>query len=244
MKLTNQTVLLTGATSGIGRHLAGKLHELGNQVIVCGRQPTLLAALAAQYPGLATYVCDVSDAAQCAAFVQWAIAQYPHLNVVINNAGLMQLFDLTEPVDLTKVTAEIATNLLAPIQLISLLTTQLQQQPAAAILNVTSGLAFTPLAAVPVYSATKAALHAFTVCLRYQLRDTAVKVFEIIPPAVDTNLGHADNYDRSNDHPLTVTAFVEALLQVLEHDVYEVGIGSAEGLRQQREALFDLLNPR
>lgn len=87
MNLTNQTVLLTGATSGIGQHLAGKLHELGNQVIACGRQPAPLAALAAQYPGLATYVCDVSDATQCAEFANWAMAQYPHLNVVINNAG-------------------------------------------------------------------------------------------------------------------------------------------------------------
>ena len=243
MKLSNQTVLLTGATSGIGRHLAGKLHELGNQVIVCGRQPEPLAALAAQYAGLATYVCDVSDPTQCAAFAHWATSTYPHLNVVINNAGLMQLFDLTQAVDLTKVTTEIATNLLAPIHLISLLSSHLQQQPTAAILNVTSGLAFTPLASVPVYSATKAALHAFTTCLRYQLRATAVKVFEIIPPAVDTNLGHADHYDRSNDHPLSVAAFVEAMLQVIESDTYEVGIGAAEGLRQQREALFELLNP-
>jgi uncharacterized oxidoreductase len=243
MKLTHQTVLLTGATSGIGRHLAGRLHELGNQVIVCGRQPEQLAELAAQYPGLATYVCDVSNATQCAAFAQWAATTYPQLNVLINNAGLMQLFDLTNAVDLSKVSAEIATNLLAPIHLISLLSNQLQQQPAAAILNVTSGLAFTPLASVPVYSATKAALHAFTVCLRYQLRETAVKVFEIIPPAVDTNLGHADKYDRSNDHPMPVAEFVEALLQVMERDAYEVGIGSAEGLRQQREALFSLLNP-
>ncbi|OUJ64874.1 SDR family oxidoreductase, partial [Hymenobacter crusticola] len=207
-----QTVLLTGATSGIGRHLAATLHALGNQVLVCARQPEPLAALATQYPGLATYVCDVSDPAQCAALAHWATRTYPHLNVVINNAGIMHLLDLTQALDLTKVSTEIATNLLAPIHLISLLTTHLQQQPTAAILNITSGLAFTPLAAVPVYSATKAALHAFTTCLRYQLRGTAVQVFEIIPPAVETNLGHADHYDRSHDHPLSVAAFVEAML--------------------------------
>lgn len=235
MHLTHQTILITGATSGIGLHLALQLHARNNQVIICGRRPAKLAELAAQYPGLGTYTCDVSEAAQREQLAVWVTATYPRLNVLVNNAGLMQLFDLKQPLDAQKVAAEVATNLLAPMHLGSLLGPHLQQQPTAAIVNVTSGLAFTPLATVPVYCATKAALHAFCLCLRYQLRHTSVKVFEIIPPAVDTNLGHADGYDRSQDQAMAVDHFTDHLLQVLAQDQYEVGIGAAAGLQQQRE---------
>lgn len=243
MHLTNQTVLLTGGTSGIGLHLALALLERGNQVIICGRRQDKLAELAAQHPGLVTYACDVSDAAQREQLAAWAIATYPSLNVLVNNAGLMQLFDLTEPLDNQRVTTEVTTNLVAPIHLGGLLVAHLQQQPTAAIVNVTSGLAFTPLATVPVYCATKAALHAYCLSLRYQLRHTAVKVFEIIPPAVRTELGNADGYDRSRDELMDPDEFTQEVLRVLAQDQYEVGIGMAEGLRQQREALFGALNP-
>jgi uncharacterized oxidoreductase len=243
MQLTNRTILLTGGTSGIGLHLALQLLHRGNQVIICGRRQDKLAALAAQHPGLLTYACDVSDAAQREQLAAWVTSAYPALDVVINNAGLMQLFDLRAPVDSQRLQQEVTTNLIAPIHLGGLLVEHLQRQPAAAIVNVTSGLAFTPLASVPVYSATKAGLHAFCLALRYQLRETPVQVFEIIPPAVSTELGHADGYDRSHDHAMDVVEFTDHVLRVLEQDQYEVGIGTAEGLRQQRDGLFSALNP-
>jgi uncharacterized oxidoreductase len=243
MELVNQTVLITGATSGIGLHLATRLHALGNTVIACGRRPERLAELAAQHPGLATYACDVREASQREALAAWAIAHYPGLTMLVNNAGIMQQYDLTQPLDVAKVTAEVTSNLIAPMHLGSLLTAHLQQQPAAAIVNVTSGLAFTPLATVPVYCATKAGLHSFCLSLRHQLRHTAVRVFEIVPPAVRTALGKEDHYDNSKDQTISVEEFVDEMLDVLRRDQYEVGIGMAEHLRQQREALFDAINP-
>lgn len=243
MNLSKQTILITGATSGIGLHLASKLYQLGNQLIACGRSQQLLDQLAAEHPGMATYRCDLTDEAQRRELAHWAIAQYPSLNIVINNAGIMQLVDLTQPVDSAKVMTELTTNLLAPIHLGNLFVEHLQRQPVAALVNVSSGLAFTPLASVPVYCATKAALHSFSVSQRYQLRDTSVRVFEIIPPAVGTNLGHQDHYDNSTDELMPMDEFIEAVIEALQADTYEAGIGPAEHLRQQREALFSLLNP-
>ncbi|MFD1873114.1 SDR family oxidoreductase [Hymenobacter bucti] len=243
MNLTNQTVLITGATSGIGLNLAIELHKLGNQVIICGRRQERLAELAAQHPGLATRVCDVSEAAQRESLAAWATATYPSLNVLVNNAGFMQLHDLTQALDSEKITAEITTDLIAPIHLGSLLAVHLAQQPTAAIINVTSGLAFTPLASMPVYCAAKAGLHSFCLSLRYQLRDTAVRVFEIVPPAVHTEFSQVGGYDISNDNAMNVNDFVQEVLRVLAQDQYEVGIGIAEGLRQQKDALFGALNP-
>jgi uncharacterized oxidoreductase len=243
MQLTQRTVLLTGGTSGIGLHLAQRLLAQDNHVIICGRRQDKLTELARQHPGLITYPCDISDAAQREQLAAWVTATYPTLDVLINNAGLMQLHDLTQPVDNERVTAEVLTNLVAPIHLSGLLVEHLQQQPTAAIINVTSGLAFTPLASVPVYCATKAGLHAFCLALRYQLRQTPVQVFEIIPPAIRTELGQADGYDNSQDQTLDVEAFTDQVLQVLAQDQYEVGIGLAEGLHQHRDALFSTLNP-
>lgn len=232
MTLSQQTILITGATSGIGLHLAIRLHQLGNQVIACGRNQQQLDNLNTEHAGMATHLCDITDEQQRHELATWATAHYPALNVVINNAGIMQLVDLTQPVDPAKVMTELTTNLLAPVHLGSLFVEHLQRQPIAALVNVTSGLAFTPLATVPVYCATKAAMHSFSVSQRHQLRDTSVRVFEIIPPAVKTNLGHQDNYDRSNDELMPMDDFIDAVIEALQTDTYEAGIGSAEYLRQ------------
>lgn len=242
MTLSQQTILITGATSGIGLHLAIRLHQLGNQVIACGRNQQQINDLATEHAGMATHLCDITDEQQRRELATWATAHYPALNVVINNAAIMQLVDLTQPVDPAKVMTELTTNLLAPIHLGGLFVEHLQRQPIAALVNVTSGLAFTPLATVPVYCATKAAMHSFSVSQRHQLRNTSVRVFEIIPPAVKTNLGHQDNYDRSNDELMPMDDFIDAVIEALQTDTYEAGIGSAEYLRQQRDALFGLLN--
>lgn len=243
MNLTNQTVLVTGATSGIGLHLAIRLHKMGNKVLICGRNQQRLDAIAAAYPGIHTYMCDVREVQERVALADWAIREHPDLNILVNNAGLMKLFDLTKDTDLDKVTEEINTNLIAPIHLTGLFTVHLQKQTQATIINVTSGLAFTPLASVPVYCATKAGLHSFTKSLRYQLKDTSVKVFEIIPPAVDTSLGKADGYEQAKESAMKLDDFINEVIQVLEQNTYEIGIGIAEGLHQQRDGLFSMLNP-
>ncbi|OZI05498.1 short-chain dehydrogenase [Siphonobacter sp. BAB-5385] len=243
MNLTQQTILITGATSGIGLHLAGRLHQMGNQVIACGRNQQQLDQLAAEHAGISTYLGDITDEQQRQELADWATTHYPTLNIVINNAGIMQQVDLTQPIDPAKVMTELVTNLLAPIHLGGLFVKHLQEQSVAALVNVSSGLAFTPLASVPVYCATKAAMHSFSVSQRHQLRDTSVRVFEIIPPAVGTNLGHQDNYDNSKDQLMPMDDFINAVIDALQTDTYEAAIGAAEYLRQQRDAVFSQINP-
>lgn len=243
MNLTQQTILITGATSGIGLHLARKLHQLGNQVIACGRNQEQLDQIAGEHDGMVTHLCDISDEQQRLDLASWATTHYPALNVVINNAGIMQTIDLTQSIDSARVLTEITTNLLAPIHLGSLFVEHLKQQSVAALVNVSSGLAFTPLASVPVYCATKAALHSFTLSQRYQLRNTSVRVFEVVPPAVGTNLGHQDQYDNSKDDLMPMDDFIDAVIDALQTDTYEAAIGAAEYLRQQRDTAFSQINP-
>ncbi|HWW24500.1 MAG TPA: SDR family oxidoreductase [Caulobacter sp.] len=196
MNITGNTILITGGGSGIGRALAEALHARGNQVIVAGRRESVLKETAAANPGMAWATLDVEDGAALAAFSAQVVKDHPRLNVVILNAGIMKAEDLkAEPFDLATVEATIATNLLGPIRLTAALLPHLRAQPKATIITVTSGLAFIPLAATPTYNATKAAIHSWTQSLRHQLRDTAVEVLELAPPAVATDLmpGHAEN---------------------------------------------------
>ncbi|UPK68497.1 SDR family oxidoreductase [Chitinophaga filiformis] len=242
MNLTNQTILITGGTSGIGYHLAVRLHENNNKVIICGRRKDRLSEISSAHPGIDTYVCDMEDADQRVMLAEWAINTHPSLNVLVNNAGILHYVDLTKPVDQQQLTAEVTTNLIAPIHLSGLMIAHLQKQENPAIMNVTSGLAFTPIANMPVYCATKAGMHAFTMSLRHQLKNTSIKVFEIIPPAVKTNLGKSDGNDDTGHDAMDVKEFVEQVLLVAEQDQYQKGIGIAEGLVAQRDALFDVIN--
>lgn len=196
MEMTGNTILITGGGSGIGRGLAEAFHKLGNKVIIAGRRADVLQQVAAANPGIATATLDVGDAADIARFAATLLAEHPDLNAVIHNAGIMQAEALAAE-DFTLDTAEatIAINLLGPLRLNAALLPHLLKQERAAVLTVSSGLAFVPLAATPTYSATKAAIHSFTQSLRHQLRDTKVEVIEIAPPAVATDLmpGHAEN---------------------------------------------------
>ncbi len=183
------TILITGGGSGIGCGLAEAFHKLGNHVIIAGRRRNVLDEVTAANPGMTSHVLDVSDPAKLNAFAADVVAKYPALNVLINMAGVSKPENLVEGADPSIVDDTIATNLVAPLQLTAALLPHLKQQSNAVIMNVTSGLAFIPLAMNPTYCATKAALHSWTLSLRYQLKKTGIEVLELAPPYVQTELG-------------------------------------------------------
>lgn len=194
MKSSGNTILITGGGTGIGRALAEALHALDNKVIIAGRRKEALDATTAANPGMASIQLDVEDPAAIRAFAHDVISAHPALNVLINNAGIMRAENLQKG-DLADAEAMITTNLLGPIRLIAALLPSLQKQPHSTIINVSSGLAFVPLAITPTYSATKAALHSYTQSLRHQLKGTSTEVIELVPPGVQTDLmpGSATN---------------------------------------------------
>lgn len=187
MKPNGNTILITGGGSGIGEALAHRLHDLGNTVIVAGRRTEALASAIESRPNMFAMAIDVDSAEGVADFTRRVIAQHPELNVLVNNAGIMRYEDIAARRDLADAEATVLTNLLGPIRLIDALVDHLTAQPDAAIVNVTSGLAFVPLVATATYSATKAAMHSYTVALREALRGK-VEVIELAPPAVQTDL--------------------------------------------------------
>ncbi|WP_298397301.1 SDR family oxidoreductase [Sphingobium sp.] len=192
MQATGNTILITGGGSGIGAALAHEFHVAGNQVIIAGRRQAALDAVVAAHPGMAAMTLDMEDPTAIAAFAAKLVADFPALNAILLNAGIMVTED---KIDLAIAEATVATNLLGPIRLAHALLPHLEAQPAATILTVSSGLAFVPLAATPTYSATKAAIHGWSIALREQLKATSVDVVEIVPPGVQTDLmpGHAEN---------------------------------------------------
>ena len=186
MQMSGHTVLVTGGASGIGLALARRFARAGNKVIACGRRADALERAQAEIAGLDTRVVDLTRADAREAFAAWVTKQYPSLDVLVNNAGIQRYPRLTDAEPWAETAVEIAINLDAPIHLTRLLLPHLTSRPAAAVINVTSGLALVPLVRAPIYSATKAALHSFTASLRHQLRSTKVEVIEMLPPAVDT----------------------------------------------------------
>jgi len=175
--------------------------------------------------------------------VRWLESRFPTLNILINNAGIQRSIDfLRGSRDLRYVDEEIATNLAAPIHLAAMLIPALRKRRKAAIVNISSGLGFTPLAQVPVYCATKAALHSWSLSLRHQLRETRVRVFEIAPPMVATDLGGRRRRPEEKDRAMSAEALARATVKALETDDYEVAVGAAAGLREQRERLFSRMN--
>jgi uncharacterized oxidoreductase len=213
MQLTGNTILVTGGGSGIGRGLAESLHQLGNQIIISGRRPDALANTTKANPGIVSLPLDINDPEAIRAFAARVIAEYPSLNILINNAGIMKGENLRDlPGGLDDSEAVITTNLLGPIRLTAALLPHLQKQTHAAIINVSSGLAFVPLPVTATYSATKAALHSYTISLRVQLAETPVEVIEIIPPAVATELTPGRT---PNERMMSLPDYIEQTMQIL-----------------------------
>jgi uncharacterized oxidoreductase len=243
MKTSGNTVLITGGGTGIGLALAQQMVKLGNQVIICGRREARLNEAKKNLPELITRVADVSNPSQREELVAWLNSDYPQLNVLVNNAGIQRVVDFTKGTDaLSEVDKEVAINLLAPIHLSSMLIQCLKQHQQAAIINISSGLAFTPLAVVPVYCATKAALHSLSLSMRFQLAGSSIRVFEIAPPTVPTELSGRRNRPVDPERSMSPEAVANGIMDALEHDQYEVALGPAMGLYKQREALFEAIN--
>ncbi|WP_260927471.1 SDR family oxidoreductase [Novosphingobium sp. 9] len=187
MKTSGNTILLTGGGSGIGRELARRWHDAGNVVIVTGRTISSLQDTASGCEHIYARQLDVTDPDAIRAFATSIVEEFPALNVLVNNAGIMPLEDVSQPRDLARSEACVTTNLLGPIRMTDALLAHLKGQADAAIVNVSSGLAFVPLVRAAVYSATKAAVHSWSESLRFAL-DGAVEVIELAPPAVQTEL--------------------------------------------------------
>ena len=235
MKMTGNTMLITGGGSGIGRGLAEAFHLLGNTVVIAGRRKEILEATAKANPGMEWMTLDIEDAASIQAFAKRVTEKYPKLNVLINNAGIMKLEDLRTGAATEVAEQTIAINLLGPIRLTSALLPLLRQQPHSTIMTVSSGLAFVPLAPTPTYCATKAAIHSYTESLRYQLKDTTTEVVELIPPYVATDL-----MGSSADDPraMPLNAFIVEVMGILmtQPDAKEICVENVKRLRFAAES--------
>lgn len=227
MNLTGNTIFITGGGSGIGRGLAEALHKLGNQVIISGRRAERLQATIDANPGMRAVALDITDPADIKAVAARLIADHPGLNVLINNAGIMLPDGADGPVDDELLSATVETNLLGPVRMTSALIEHLKTRDGAVVANVTSVLGFVPMAITAVYSATKAALHSYTLSQRYLLRDSKVSVIEIAPPWVRTELMNSSEEARA----MPLEAFIAGAIEQLGTDANEILVGPAVSMR-------------
>lgn len=244
MLFDNSTILVTGGATGIGLALAKRLCSLGNTVVVCGRRSERLEHAAKEIPGLATIQCDVSREDERLRLFEQIVIHYPDTNIIINNAAIQNRPEpLTGAQDWRAHSKEIAINLEAPLHLSMLFTKHLMRKSEAAIVNVTSGLAFVPMSFMATYCATKAALHSFTLSLRHQLSGTSIQVVEVIPPKVNTDLGGVGLH---NDG-VALDTFADYVMKALLAGRLEFGYETSErnrmASREQLDTLFQSLNP-
>lgn len=246
MKPTGNTILITGGGSGIGEALAHRFHDLGNKVIIAGRRQDALDRAAEGRPHLHTLALDVETAEGVADFARRLLAAHPAVNVLVNNAGIMRSERLDLARDLADAEATLATNVLGPIRLTDALIDHLTRQPDAAIVNVTSGLAFVPLVSAPTYSASKAFMHSYTVSLRHAL-EGRVEVIELAPPAVQTSLTPGQEtrtgyqpLEEFADEVMTLFAKQPTPAEILVERVRSLRLAEAEGRFDQT---FRRLNP-
>ena len=213
MQMSGNTILITGGGSGIGRGLAEAFHREGNQIVIAGRRKAQLDETVAANPGMKAAVLDIANADSIRSFAEQVKAGYPALIMAVHNAGIMRE-EVVENGAVADAEAIVATNLLGPIRLTAVLLPLLKKQAKAAIMTVSSGLAFVPLAYTPTYCATKAAIHSYTQSLRYQLRNTAIQVLELIPPYVQTELMGAQMASDPNAMPLK--DFIAETMKILK----------------------------
>jgi uncharacterized oxidoreductase len=235
MQLDANTILITGGASGIGLAIAKRFRKAGSDVIVCGRDENKLRSAREENPGLVTYACDVGKQGDREELVRWITREHPKLNVVINNAGIQRKIQLAEAEPWAETEAEIAINFHAPVQLCRLFIPHLLTRERPALVNVSSGLAFITATHVPVYAATKAALHSFTVSLRAQLASTPIQVIEIVSPAVNTDLGGAGVHAFG----VPLDEYGDAVFQALQGDALEFGYGFSEKARLASRSEID-----
>ncbi|MCX6281182.1 MAG: SDR family NAD(P)-dependent oxidoreductase [Bacteroidetes bacterium] len=223
MNISGNKILITGGASGIGLGLAERFVKENNTVIVCGRREALLKDLKGKLPGIITWVCDLSLAPEREELFNWISAEHHDLNVLINNAGIQQIMGIHDTDFFPRAEEEIKINIEAPLHLTSLF---LKLQKPDTIINVTSGLAFAPLTSVPIYSASKAFFHSFTLSLRHLLLAKNVEVIELIPPALNTDLGGKGRHT----YAPPVGDFINAVFEQLEQGKTEISYGFSENM--------------
>jgi uncharacterized oxidoreductase len=221
MNLSNNKILITGGASGIGLGLTERFIQENNTVIICGRRESVLNEVKAKFPSVITKVCDLSLEEERIELYKWISENHPDLNVLINNAGIQKWISVTDAGFYESMKAEIATNIEAPLHLTSLF---IELKSLTTVMNVTSGLAFSPFAKVPVYSATKAFFRSFTISLRHLLKAKNIEVIEIIPPALNTDLGGVGLHDA---HP-SVSDFIVSIFEQLKEGRTELTFGTSE----------------
>lgn len=221
MNLSNNKILITGGASGIGLGLTERFIQENNTVIICGRRESVLNEVKAKFPSVITKVCDLSLEEERIALYKWIQENHPDLNVLINNAGIQKWVSVTDADFYESMKAEISTNIEAPLHLTSLF---IELKSLTTVMNVTSGLAFSPFAKVPVYSATKAFFRSFTISLRHLLKEKNIEVIEIIPPALNTDLGGVGLHDA---HP-SVSDFILSIFEQIKQGKQELTFGTSE----------------
>ena len=244
MDLASNSVLITGGASGIGLALAERFLRAGSEVIICGRREEKLGEVKQKHPKMEILHADVAEESDRIALFKRATSEFPRFNVLVNNAGIQRRVRFSEGEQWEQTSQEIGINLEAPIHLSMLFIPHLVQQERPAIINVGSGLAFAPLAFVPIYCATKAALHSFTLSLRHQLSQTPVEVIEVIPPAVNTDLGGVGLHTFG----VPVDEFANAVIERLEKGDSEIAYGTSEkasrASRDELDQMFIGMNRR
>ncbi|MDF7813770.1 SDR family NAD(P)-dependent oxidoreductase [Hymenobacter sp. YC55] len=232
MDVRQNTILITGGTSGFGYAFAARLLELGNTVLITGRNQAKLDETKRRLPGVHTFRSDVSDPEAIARLYQQVVSEFPALNVLINNAGEMRKLNLQDPtLDLRDLTREVDINLVGPIRMVQQFLPHLKTKKTAALLNVTSGLAMTPFPLAPIYSGTKAGLRAYTKALRVQLQHTPVKVFELVAPAAKTPLADPFAGVMAESMLMAPDKVVAQAIEGLQHDRLEIYPGLSRILR-------------
>lgn len=248
MKVKGNTILITGGATGIGFSLAEAFVNAGNEVIICGRRENKLKEAKDKLPQIHTKRCDLSKGEERKLLYDWVISNFKNINMLVNNAGIQRMIDLKKGTqDLLDGEDEIEVNLKAYIHLSAYFIPLFLKRKEAAIVNISSGLAFIPIAIMPVYCATKAAVHSFSLSLRHQLKNTPIKVFEIIPPTVDTELDRGAREEREQEERgISPSEVAEATIRALENDEYEVVVGMAKNLlmgsRNNPEQVFQNIN--